>query len=106
MGKNIRRLLKFAIEYPGWHTWAGKTERLRQDHVDMQNSRQTQFTRCSKCGHLHDSGWECPNCKVDTCADCGGKGKKTTCPYHRDIDDKTVEVILCGECYQERCDSI
>lgn len=21
MGKNIRRLLKFAIEYPGWHAW-------------------------------------------------------------------------------------
>lgn len=37
--------------------------RLKQDVQDMKSSVQTQFTRCLKCGHLHDSGWECVHCE-------------------------------------------
>lgn len=87
MGKNMKRLLLYAIQSPGWQTYSRdratgdgfivvnehRQFRLRlpdafrqqsQDITDMSESRQTQFTRCKKCGRLHDSGWECVHCKA------------------------------------------
>lgn len=94
MGKNVKRLLLFAIKFPGWHSY-GKdrattdaiallvrdgfivvngerqfrlelpdwVSQQSRDVIDMKASRQTQFTRCSKCGRLHDSGWSCVHCR-------------------------------------------
>ena len=94
MGKNVKRLLLFAIKNPGWNTYGkdrattdavallvrdgfivvNETRQFRldlpdsiwkekRDIADMLGSRQTQFTRCQKCGRLHDSGWECVHCR-------------------------------------------
>ncbi len=39
------------------------------------------------------------------CDDCGATTpdvKETTCPYNAEINEKTVEITVCGKCYQER----
>lgn len=39
------------------------------------------------------------------CDDCGTteEVKETTCPYAEEINNETVEVALCDNCYHERC---
>jgi len=39
------------------------------------------------------------------CDDCGKRGddvEDTICPYEYEINDKSVDAILCGECHQVR----
>lgn len=40
----------------------GELKQLRQDNEDMENSRQTQFRRCPKCGRLSDYNYCCFYC--------------------------------------------
>ena len=49
---------QFRLNLPPW------VARQSRDVQDMGESRCTQFTRCTKCGRLHDSGWECVHCKA------------------------------------------
>jgi len=39
------------------------------------------------------------------CEDCGTSDnvKLTTCPYMADVCDVTVSIIICDNCYTERC---
>ena len=40
------------------------------------------------------------------CDDCGQikeDVEHTVCPYAEDIHGEIVEVILCGDCFHERC---
>jgi hypothetical protein len=38
------------------------------------------------------------------CDDCeSDEGEETTCPYAQEINDETVECVLCEDCYHERC---
>ena len=40
---------------------------------------------------------------MNKCEDCGEEGKETTCPYAEEINGTTIEVILCDNCYHDRC---
>lgn len=41
------------------------------------------------------------------CAHCGKRqGQKCLDPYERDVKNRSIETILCPECYKESCDSI
>ncbi|QZI93271.1 hypothetical protein SIPHO075v1_p0048 [Vibrio phage PS65A.1] len=43
------------------------------------------------------------------CDDCGEYKEDavlTLCPYAQDVDDEVVEVVLCSDCYHERCQDI
>ena len=44
-----------------------------------------------------------------TCQDCGIKSEEveeTVCPYAEDIYGEIIEVRLCQDCYDQRCDDI
>jgi len=40
-------------------------DRMKQDIMDMQASHCTSFSRCQKCGRLHDSKYCCIYCGHD-----------------------------------------
>lgn len=42
----------------------------------------------------------------DACERCGADGAPVIDPYALEIDGEEIEVVLCGDCYQERCDDI
>lgn len=61
--KNARRLaLKYRAEA---RRHRATIRRLEQDNEDMNNSYCTQFTRCERCGHLHDTNLCCTTCGQD-----------------------------------------
>lgn len=95
MGKNMKRLLLFAIQYPGWHTY-GKdrgtvdaivklgndgfietnahrqfrligNEKLFQLQQDVDDMNSSHRTTFSRCecGHLHDTELVCSHCKPE-----------------------------------------
>lgn len=43
------------------------------------------------------------------CEDCGKKDetvRHTTCPFTAEIYDRQVSIIVCLDCYKERCDEV
>lgn len=44
--------------------------------------------------------------EVLKCKDCGKQDetvRRDTCPYASEINDSTIEIIICPDCYHERC---
>ena len=40
------------------------------------------------------------------CQDCGATDetvRECFCPYANEINDEQIEVVLCQDCYHERC---
>lgn len=41
------------------------------------------------------------------CEDCGNdKGEEEVCPYAQDVYNEIDNVIICNDCYDERCQNI
>lgn len=93
MGKNMKRLLLFAIQYPGWHTYGhdrGTVDAIvrlgNEGFIETNSTRQFRLIGNAKlfqlqqdvndmngsnrttfsrceCGHLHDTELVCSHCK-------------------------------------------
>lgn len=47
--------------------------------------------------------------KFSCCEDCGKKDetvRHTTCPYAEEVSDERVSIIVCSDCYRERCNDV
>ena len=43
------------------------------------------------------------NLKCDDCGQVNSSVKYTLFPYEEEINDKEVELLLCDDCYDDRC---